>query len=77
MQMLQSQQRAALPHLHLSRAVQPRLAAFVKADGNVKLVVKNFPVIGRGSRIAARAAHAQIAPSLSPRFAGVSLSFRY
>ena len=41
-----------------SRRVQERLAPFVRQDGNVKLVVKNFPVIGPGSRIAARAARA-------------------
>lgn len=41
-----------------SRRVQERLAPFVGQDGNVKLVVKNFPVIGPGSRIAARAARA-------------------
>ena len=43
-----------------SRRVEARLTPFVKQDGNVKLVVKNFPVIGPGSRIAARAARAAV-----------------
>ncbi len=41
-----------------TRNVAPRVSAAVRADGNVKLVLKSFPVIGPGSRIGARAAYA-------------------
>jgi len=41
-----------------SRRVEERLSKFVAEDGNIKHVVKSFPVIGPGSRMAARAARA-------------------
>lgn len=43
-----------------TKAVEPRVEAFLKADGNVRLIVKEFPILSPESRTASKAALASV-----------------